>query len=124
MSEGFGAFRKMSKKCPTTISPERSPLKNVKKMSRPYGVLKKCQKNVPRHCERHGSRRNETRGRILAVCVAKNPCRSGTEKMSPMPPGRRELPVQWARPERPKVVGPVFGCRSVSYTFLVFGVLI
>ena len=86
--------------------------------------LKKCQKNVPRHCDRHGSWRNETRGRILAVCVAKNPCSSGTEKMSPMPPGRRELPVQWARPERTKVVSPVFGCRSVSYTFLVFGVLI
>ena len=43
MSEGFGAHGKMSKKCPTVIGRERSPLKNVQKMSHPYSVL---QKNV------------------------------------------------------------------------------
>ena len=47
MSGGFGAFRKMSKKCPNPISPERSPLKNVKKMSHPYGVLKKMSNKCP-----------------------------------------------------------------------------
>ena len=124
MSECFGTLRKMSKKCPTAISRERSPQKNVKKMSHPYGVLKKCQTNVPRHGERQAARRRETRGRILTVSVTKNWCSFDTEKFSPMQPCEREPPVPWARPELAKVVGPVFGCGSLLYAFLVLGVLI
>ena len=43
MSECFGALRKMSKKCPTAISRERSPQKNVKKHVPPIWC---SQKNV------------------------------------------------------------------------------
>ena len=62
----------MSNKCPAAIGRERSPQKDVKKMSHPYCVLEKCQKNVPRHCGRQDSRRRETRGRILTVSVTNN----------------------------------------------------
>jgi hypothetical protein len=39
MSEGFSAHGKMPTKCPIVIGRERSPLKNVQKMSHPYSVL-------------------------------------------------------------------------------------
>lgn len=104
---GKGLRRKMSKKCPTHMV-----------------FSKKCQKNVPRHGERQAARRRETRGRILTVSVTKNWCSFDTEKFSPMPPCGREPPVPWARPELAKVVGPVFGCGSLLYAFLVLGVLI
>ena len=124
MSECFGTLRKMSKNVPLQLAGKCLRRKMSKKCPTHIVFSKQCQKNVPRHGERQAARRRETRGRILTVSVTKNWCSFDTEKFSPMPPCGREPPVPWARPELAKVVGPVFGCGSLLYAFLVLGVLI
>ena len=102
MSEGVAAHGKMSKKCPTVIGRERSPLKNVQKMSHPYSVLEKMSKKCPSPLWAPGfpKKRND-RSHLDSLCH-QQPSSFDTEKFNPMPPFQLEPPVLGRGPNERK----------------------